>query len=744
MRFVFLILISVITVSGCAEQGQVWGIPQETFSQRLQREDHDFLRQLDYDELDLEEVFLLRPGAAFYLSEVYADLELSEMRRKMLRLELETGEDPWRHRAVETLLSDLEADERYEELASVAQQALEIYPDDEQFRFARYTAMYEQGQDEALLEGFRGEEPALKPFLDADPFDDRRREAELWRAVSSYRTRSSEWQEHVRSFFVDLPAAPQHGRLYLFLIGRSRAQEPFSNEELSLFRAKARLGEGEFDEAATIFREQAEGGEAPQEIAGLPVTHWLVRDMGLAFLRAGLWTRGGDILEGYAETSSEGELRARAFEYAGRVYRASGDHQTAARRFEQALEAFENVEERRRQLWYLIDARIDFAPGNAVEAFDRYPDVPLSDSYFDRLLDRLASVLVRDQLWEELAPAADQLERAGLIEASDQFDFLAAEAALQGKDGAGDASAAAARLERVQTEPYYRLLAAVRLGETDTLIAPAPGPEEKVEEREAENDGRGPNETERARGEALVRGYLAFGLYERAYETAMTESANLTVEVLEEVSQEIQRRGLLIESLRLMNRARSKREFVLTRRRAEILYPQPFSVAMEEVAEREELDLPIFYGLVREESHFSADIISSAGATGLSQLMPATAEDMARRMRLTEPDLTDPFTNLTIGAFYLSHLLERFDDGLLPALAAYNGGQGRVRRWLQEYESLSGPFFHESIPFRETRQYIRKILVSAAYYGEIYDRRTIAETVRLFYPEMESLPESQL
>lgn len=738
MRFVLLILAFAATVSGCAEQGQVWGIPQETFSQRLERKDYDFLRQLDYNELDLDEVFLLRPGAAFYLAEVYEELGLTDMRREMLHLELETGEDPWRHRAAEALLSELEEDERYRELGSTAERALEIYSGDESFLFARYTAIYEQGRDEELLKGFRGEEPALEPFLNRGVFDERRREAELWRVVSSYRQREPDWEEHVRRFFLDVPAAPQHGRLYLFLISRSAAQEPFSGEELSLFQAKARLAEGEFAEAATIFREHGENREAPQEIAGLPVTHWLVRDMGLAFLRAGVWTRGGNILESYADTAPRGELQARALEYAGRVHRARGNYGQAAQRFERSLKAFENPEDRRRQLWYLIDARVDSAPTRAAAELDRYPNVPLSDSYFDRVFDRLASVLVRDERWPELAQGADQLRQVGLNEAADQFEFLAAEAALTGKPGAGaDGLSPAQRLKRVETDPYYRLLAAVRLGGTDTLIAPAPGPEEKIDEDAQQSHD------ERVEGEALVRGYLAFGLYERAYETAASHSDKISVAVLEEVSHEIQSRGLLIESLRLMAQARAKDEFVLTRRRAEILYPQPFPVAMKEVAEREGLDMPIFYGLVREESHFSADIISHAGATGLSQLMPATAEDMARRMRITDPDLTDPLTNLSIGAYYLSHLLERFDNELLAALAAYNGGQGRVRSWLRDNGSLSGLFFHESIPFRETRHYIRKILVSSAYYGEIYDRRSIEETVQLFYPEMKSVEESQ-
>lgn len=688
----------------------------------------------------------LRPGAAFYLAEIYGELELDRMRRRMLAVELEHGSDPWRRRAAAELLAQLEAEERYDQLEDAADTALALYPNEEAFLYARSLALYEQEADAELREALESETGALRGFLDADPWDPRRQEVELWRAVTAFRLREDGWADQVRRFFLDLPAAPQHSRLYVFLIARSAAQEPFSGAELSLFSAKARVAEGDSDEAAGTFLALAADAEEPLQAAGLPVTEWIARDMGHAFLRGGYRSRGIAILESYASEAADPMVRARALEYAGRLYRVAGNAQAAIERFDAAMSDYTDPSDRRRVLWNIVDARADSEPRVAAKDLRRYADAAYGEWYFDRMLDGLASELVRRGAWSALAGAGEVLEEVGFHGIAERFHYIAAEAALRGhyqpSSSAGDRASPRELLGRIDTDPYYRLLAAVRLGRTDTLLSSSSG--ETSGETSGGDDRPDVSADVSAAAsdtEAIVGGYLAVGLHERAYETAMAESDEMSVAAIEDVAERIQTHGLLIESLRLMARARSRNEFVLTPRAARILYPRAYAIAMEDVTEVEAIDLPVFYGLVREESHFAADIESHAGATGLSQLMPATAADMARRMRLEDPDLTDPATNLSIGGYYLSYLLGRFDGDLLSALAAYNGGQGRVRRWVRENDGLSGPLFHEAMPIRETRHYIRKVLVAAAYYGEIYDRRPIAETVRLFFPDLKAIPE---
>jgi soluble lytic murein transglycosylase len=186
--------------------------------------------------------------------------------------------------------------------------------------------------------------------------------------------------------------------------------------------------------------------------------------------------------------------------------------------------------------------------------------------------------------------------------------------------------------------------------------------------------------------------------------------------------------------LRLFTKAVSSENFVLTRDDLAILFPDAYGKEIEKACAKEGLDTHIFTGLVREESFFKADIVSHAGAVGLSQLMPSTAKDVAGRlMGMRRYDILDPATNLAIGAYYLSHLLSRTAD-IPQALFAYNGGLTRVKRWAAAGKDLPRDLFVESVPIQETRHYLRKVLVSSVLYGYLYDGKEPASVIEEFFP----------
>jgi soluble lytic murein transglycosylase len=146
-------------------------------------------------------------------------------------------------------------------------------------------------------------------------------------------------------------------------------------------------------------------------------------------------------------------------------------------------------------------------------------------------------------------------------------------------------------------------------------------------------------------------------------------------------------------------------------------FPTPHRDALAAAARQWDLDEAIVYALVRQESRFNAEARSRVGAVGLMQLMPATARWVAKQIALApfRPQmLSSPDLNAQMGAYYFRRVLTALGHPML-ATAAYNAGPGRARRWRDE-RALEGAIYAETIPFGETRDYVKKVFANAWYY----------------------------
>lgn len=155
-----------------------------------------------------------------------------------------------------------------------------------------------------------------------------------------------------------------------------------------------------------------------------------------------------------------------------------------------------------------------------------------------------------------------------------------------------------------------------------------------------------------------------------------------------------------------------------------LIFPVAFWDEIGAQATRWKLDRYLLAALIAQESGFDPQIESSARAVGLMQLLPSTARQYARRLRLgtyRRSMLTTPNTNLAMGSALLADLVQRFGD-LHLALAAYNAGTARVARWVEERagDSLDREEFIDDIPFAETRNYVRRILSTSQDYRRVY------------------------
>jgi soluble lytic murein transglycosylase len=135
------------------------------------------------------------------------------------------------------------------------------------------------------------------------------------------------------------------------------------------------------------------------------------------------------------------------------------------------------------------------------------------------------------------------------------------------------------------------------------------------------------------------------------------------------------------------------------------------------------LEPSVLRALVRQESVFDATAKSRAGAMGLTQLMPATAKSLAKsvlRSRYRRAFLYDPGVNARLGAAYLKRLVDEFGGSLTLALAAYNGGPTRIHRIARENAGRPEDEVFETIPLYETRDYVRRVMLYAESYKELY------------------------
>ncbi|RCS57526.1 lytic transglycosylase domain-containing protein [Parvibium lacunae] len=163
----------------------------------------------------------------------------------------------------------------------------------------------------------------------------------------------------------------------------------------------------------------------------------------------------------------------------------------------------------------------------------------------------------------------------------------------------------------------------------------------------------------------------------------------------------------------------------------------PYRQELALAAQRAGVDEPFVYGLIRQESRFITDAKSQVGASGLMQLMPATAKYVARKIGWHDfhgQEVNDVGTNLTLGTRYLRMVLDSLDQSPVLATAAYNAGPGRPRAWRARAhygKAIEGAIFAETIPFTETRDYVKKVLSNTVYYAAQFEGRAQSLKTRL-------------
>jgi soluble lytic murein transglycosylase len=148
-------------------------------------------------------------------------------------------------------------------------------------------------------------------------------------------------------------------------------------------------------------------------------------------------------------------------------------------------------------------------------------------------------------------------------------------------------------------------------------------------------------------------------------------------------------------------------------------YPLKYEDWIRKYSDANGVDRFTVMGLIHQESYFNAKAKSAVGATGLMQLMPATGRELAGRFHIT-PRLDNPETNIRLGTAHFKMLVNLFNGSNELAIASYNAGQGRVMQWRRAAPGKPMDEFIEAIPFRETRTYVKHVVMLASTYKRMY------------------------
>ena len=152
-----------------------------------------------------------------------------------------------------------------------------------------------------------------------------------------------------------------------------------------------------------------------------------------------------------------------------------------------------------------------------------------------------------------------------------------------------------------------------------------------------------------------------------------------------------------------------------------LLYPTPYLEDVLKLAGEFNVPVQLIYSIMRAETYYRESLSSNVGALGLMQIMPQTFEKISKFGGIKIKDPMNPYDSMKASVWYLSKLLKRFDYNLIAATAAYNAGPHNVSDWIKRYSGKEAYLFVEMIPFRETRDYVKKVMRFFMIYSYIYE-----------------------
>jgi len=702
-----LIVISLFFLFSC-EKSVIWGVKRQEFRSKIEKGDFSFLREINFSQVKLDDIMQLAPGAAYYVSHMLPDRE-QVVARRLLALEWRRGASPWKFQAGEELaaayLSEKQYAKAYEITSTLLNENSTVF-NNEQLKKLQISALYRQEQDEKLLDTLnRYYEQSMGNNLEEnDP------ELLLFKAVASCRLDKDGWEGLFRELFYRIPANELHGRAYLYLLYNKDKLGNFSDQDLGVFKAKSLMSEGKYKEAYPIIKAAVTRTD-PVNLGN----NVLLEDFAFICLGArGSSTDAGLVVS--LAKQAEHSVRLSALEYAAKVYARHRAYKAAVSVWSQIFRQADNEYLKKRARWYMLKNTIPL--GRSAVLRELQASVPgwYDFDFYSDLLDDYIATLLWTRHYETVRALYLVFKQTPPNPLRARLTYLTARLESLGYLPGNDVDKEDLSHGLFTQDGYYALLASRFLNTKPPVFTWSDRPA-----------GGGGKVSGQGR---LIMDCFNYGLFDMGISLLRKNRELFTPAELFALAGRLYRRNQYLYCMRIVGLLKYIEKKPLYKEEVGFLYPLAFKQEIQDAAARVKLEPYLFFSLIRRESGFDTTIISHAGAVGLSQLMPATAADIARRIGLENPDLTNPRQNALMGAYFFTDLLRRF--ATVPrALAAYNAGPARVRRWARTIGRLPDDLYIEAIPITETRRFVRIVCTGAVYYSFLYDgKKSPAERVK--------------
>ena len=409
--------------------------------------------------------------------------------------------------------------------------------------------------------------------------------------------------------------------------------------------------------------------------------------------------------------------------YTGRMYEKCGSScwKTALDYYDEARTFSYSDLTSDRALWYYLELSRKSDPRGMARKLNTYAASWHDNSYFDDFFDRLAADVLSNYDWSSFYTVFQNNESFMSPSIKAKYAYISARLIYTGL---------------IMIENDERTVSEITAGLYQTVFNNAePGSYYDILTHYVTGIPFTPAGIDETEGDAFAERLLG-GLIEHDYQELTSHYLNrfcssLSTQVIKNAySYLLSKSGsendyLSLTSLALKTARNRQNDTDLMH----LAFPAYYRTYVEAEARSNNLEPWLLFALIHSESCFQADITSVAGANGLTQLMASTAGDIARKLKVSEYDLTDAPTNIRFGSFYLSELIGRLDGDILLAAFSYNAGITRVRNWKKQAPELPSDIFLETIPYEETRLYGQKITRASVMYGMLWYDENFAEII---------------